>query len=304
MLASGCATRQTTALIQDKPLAFASSAELTDVPFIPQRQYQCGPAALTMALNWAGAKVMPEQLAPKIFIPGKRGSLQVEMAAAARRYAMLAYVLEPKLSDVLEEVDAGHPVIVFQNLGLDWYPVWHYAVVIGYNLNDKQIMLHSGTEQRRTISLPSFEHTWVRGGSWAMLTLPPGHLPKTAREVRYLRAALALEQTGKLYAAIQAYEAALIRWPRSLVAQMGRGNSYYALDNLKNAEQAFFQATLDHPAAAAAFNNLAQTYSDQKRHQEALNAAQKAVNLNPASSIFRKTLEQIRAHSESGFAPH
>lgn len=303
-LAGGCAAKQASALLRDRPLQLAPSSELAGVPFFPQRQYQCGPAALAMTLNWAGASMSPEQLAPEIFIPGKKGSLQVEMLAAARRHAMLAYALEPRLSDVLQEVDAGHPVIVFQNLGLDWYPVWHYAVVIGYSLDDKKIILHSGEEQGRTVSLSTFERTWVRGGSWAMLTLPPGQLPETAGEDRYLRAALALEQTDKLHAAVQAYEAALRRWPWSLAAQMGRGNSHYALGDLQNAEQAFLQATLDHPEVAAAFNNLAQTYSDQKRYQEALNAAQKAAILNPTSSIFRKTLEQVQTLIGSESALH
>jgi len=257
-----------------------------------------------MTLGWAGANVTPEELAPQVFIPEKKGSLQVEMLAAARRHGMLAYVLEPRLEDILAEVAAGYPVIVFQNLGLGWYPVWHYAVIIGYNLDDRKIILNSGEEQGRTVSLSTFERTWVRGGSWAMLALPPGRLPKTATEDRFLLAALALEQTGQLNAAVQAYEAALIRWPANLAAQMGRGNSYYALGDLESAGQAFLQATWDHPEAAAAFNNLAQTYADQKRYREALEAAQRAVDLDPASGIFRETLDEVHTLIESGSAPH
>src|SRR2546422_3737218 len=35
------------------------------------------------------------------------------------------------LSDLLAEVAAGHPVLVFQNLGLHWIPRWHFAVAVG-----------------------------------------------------------------------------------------------------------------------------------------------------------------------------
>jgi len=304
VLLGGCATPQTRALLRDKPLALASSAELASVPFFPQSKYQCGPATLAMTLNWAGVDVTPDQLVPEVFIPGKKGSLQVEMMVAARRHATLAYVLEPELSDILTEISAGHPVIVFQNLGLSWYPVWHYAVVIGYDLNSRHIILHTGTEQRRTVSLTKFEHTWARGGYWAMLTLPPGRLPQTAREIRYLKATIALEKTGKFQQAVQAYEAALVRWPVSLSAQMGRGNAYYALGDIRKAEHAFFQATLDHPKAAAAFNNLAQTYSDQKRYREALAAAESAVRLDHASTIYQETLKQIRILIEDKSATH
>lgn len=37
-------------------------AELTNTPFFPQQQYQCGPAALATALSAANIQVRPEQL--------------------------------------------------------------------------------------------------------------------------------------------------------------------------------------------------------------------------------------------------
>ncbi|MFQ5581807.1 MAG: PA2778 family cysteine peptidase [Mariprofundaceae bacterium] len=294
LLLGGCATPQTRVLLQNKPQAIASSSEISGVPFFPQSKYQCGPATLAMTLNWAGVKVTPDLLVPEVFIPAKKGSLQVEMMVTARRHGTVAYVLEPELTDILTEISAGHPVIVFQNLGLSWYPVWHYAVAVGYDLNSQYILLHTGTDQRRKISFKTFEHTWARGGYWAMLTMPPDRLPQTAREIPYLKAAIALEKTGKPQQAIQAYEAALARWPQSLTAQMGRGNAYYTLGDTQKAEQAFYQAALDHPESGAAFNNLAQTYADQKRYREALAAAEKAVKLDSASAIYKETLKDIR----------
>lgn len=285
---------QTQALLHVRPPILPPAAKITGVPFFPQSRYQCGPATLAMSLNWAGVTVTPDQLVPEVYIPEKKGALQIEMMATARRHGALAYQLAPELSHILIEISAGHPVIVFQNLGLGWHPVWHYAVVVGYDLNKHYILLHTGTERQHRVSLTRFERTWARGGYWAMLTMPPDQLPRTATEIRFLRAAVALEKSGELQQAVRAYEAALRRWPGSLPAQIGRGNAYYALGDIRKAEQAFYQATLDHPGSAAAFNNLAQTYADQRRYREAMAAAESAVRLDGASAIYRQTLKEIR----------
>lgn len=300
LLLAGCAARQTAALLEERPGFLTSSADVAGVPFHPQQRYQCGPAALAMALGWAGVQATPGLVAPKVFIPGRQGSLQVEMQAAARRHGMLAYVLAPKLADLLAEVGSGHPVIVFQNLGFGWYPLWHYAVLIAYDLNSGRVVLHSGTQARRVLPLSTFERTWSRAGSWAMLVLPAERLPLTASERGYLRAVLALEQSGNFRAAAAAYTAALGRWPHSLVARVGEGNSYYAMGDLEQAERSFLQAATEHPGSAAAFNNLAQTRFERGYYRQALTAAEEAVRLDPATPAYGQTLAQIRDRLPAG----
>jgi hypothetical protein len=63
--------------------------ELTEVPFFPQTEYQCGPAALATVLAASGAKVTPDELVPQVYLPERKGSLQVEMLAAARRHGLV-----------------------------------------------------------------------------------------------------------------------------------------------------------------------------------------------------------------------
>ena len=133
VLLAACATPQTKALRGSLTAGIPAHAELDQVVFFPQEEHQCGPASLAMALQHAGQDIRPEQLKPFLYLPEKQGSLQAEMLAAARRYGMLAYALKPELQDVITEVAAGNPVLVLQNLGLSWYPMWHYAVVIGYD---------------------------------------------------------------------------------------------------------------------------------------------------------------------------
>lgn len=291
----GCATLQTTALRQ-QPLG--THSELIGVPFFPQEDHQCGPAALATVLAVSGVAVKPAELSDLVYLPSRAGSLPVELLAATRRYGRLAYTLAPSLQDLLDEVRAGTPVLVLQNLGLSLLPVWHYAVVVGFDPASETILLRSGREQRQTLSFTTFEYTWARSGYWAMLALSPERLPATATEPAFVNAAFDLEQTGHPYAAQQAYQTALTRWPNSLAARMGLGNSAYRLGDLTTAEAAFRLAAQAHAEDWRPLNNLAMVLSATGRTDEAMSVAQQAVALSPAgaTSEAQATLALIRRH--------
>ena len=293
---SGCIGLPQSDALWQGDIGLPQSADLDAVPFFAQEQYQCGPAALAMLLNASGVTVQPEDLVAEVYLPARKGSLQVEMLATARRHGLLAYVLAPELKDVLSELAAGNAVAVLLNQGLfAAFPYWHYAVAVGYDLRKQEIFLHSGTKAHLAVSLRLFEFMWKDGGRWAMVALPPGRMPASAREMPYARAAAALEQTGHIAAAQQSYAALLRRWPGDLVGLMGLGNTAYALGQLAQAEAAFRKATLAHPDSAAAYNNLAQALADQGKRDAALLAARKAVSLGGASlRAAQATLEQIQ----------
>jgi tetratricopeptide (TPR) repeat protein len=267
--------------------------ELETVPFYSQKAYQCGPAALAMVLDWNGLPISPEDLAAEVFTPELKGSLQSAMVGAVRRNGRIAYVFTG-LTDLFSEVAAGHPVIILQNLGLSWYPVWHYAVVIGYDLPEKCVILRSGNIRRKLMSFRVFEKTWARSHYWGLLILQSDQLPVTAKENLFLKGLLGLEEARQFQAAVDGYRTALTKWPGNLTALIGIGNCYYALKELKNAEKALRKAVHLHPESGPAFNNLAQVLFEQGRKQEALAAAKKAVSLGgPMQSEYQKTLEEI-----------
>jgi tetratricopeptide (TPR) repeat protein len=293
---AGCATPQLQALLDGhgSTAALPQRIELEAVPFYAQDDYQCGPAALAMVLEAGGKAIPPEALRPQVYLPDRQGSLQVEMLAAARRNGFVAVELSPRLSDLLAEIAAGNPAVVLQNLALDWVPVWHYAVVVGYDLKDQQIVLRSGTERRLEMPLSTFERTWQRGGYWAMLALPPGRFPASVRAADYLSAVTRLEKAGPPEPAHAAYQAALARWPDHFTALMGAGNTAYRAGDFEGAEQAFRRATVVYPQSAAAHNNLAQTLADLDRYDEALAEARLAVGLGgPLEDTSTRTLDAI-----------
>jgi tetratricopeptide (TPR) repeat protein len=281
-------------LLDSPPVSLLRHVELTEVPYFAQEAFQCGPASLAMSLNAAGIAATPETLKSELYLPDQHGSLQVEMLAATRRNGAIAYQLAPSLSDLLREIAAGTPVVVLQNLAFGWYPVWHYAVVIGYDIDHAEIILRSGLEPRQILPIRTFEYTWARSGYWAMVTLPPGKIPETAEEKSYISAISALEKISDRASAQIAYRTALSRWPKNQTAQIGMGNIAYRLHDLSKAEQVFRSATIDHPDSVAAFNNLAQILSDQARYEEALEAAHQAVSLGGAlAPIAQETLVEI-----------
>ena len=227
LVLSGCAGLQR----GDWPQGIAgipARHEIASVPFFPQDEYQCGPAALAMVLAWSGLAVEPADLTEKVYTASLKGSLQPAMIAGARRSGRLAYVISGTES-LIREIAAGHPVIVLQNLGLSWIPVWHYAVAVGYDTPRDEVMLHSGINARQRLSMPVFQNTWARAKDWGLLVLNPSELPATAEEGKFVEAVIGLEKAKQPAAAVDAYRAALSRWPHNLAAMMGLGNSYYAL---------------------------------------------------------------------------
>lgn len=297
LLLNACAATGVREAVQNPSLP--RQHELTQTPFFPQSQYHCGPAALATALNAVDIRVTQEQLVPEVYIPARQGSLQIEMLAAARRHGALAVKVAPKLDTVLAEVAAGNVVVVMQNLGLSWVPSWHYAVVVGYNLDRELVWLRSGTYERFEMSLSAFQRTWARSGYWAFVALKPGSLPKADDPDAVAKAIVAFESNANKSDTYLAYGTAVKRWPQHLVLLMGLGNSAYALGRYSDAIDAFRSATLAHPNAAAAFNNLANVLLLQGDAVAAKEAAEKALQLAQADPALRaevsKTVDEVNA---------
>jgi tetratricopeptide (TPR) repeat protein len=288
---SGCASLwpQTAQLREALPPGLPERVELAEVPFFPQSEYQCGPAALATVLASAGVKVTPEDLVSQVYLPERKGSLQIEMLAAARRHGLVSYQLAPRLEDVLREIAAGTPVILLQNLG--FRDGWHYAVAIGYDYDSGKVILRSGVTERELLPFTMNEFVWMRSGYWAMVALPPERMPVTADETRWLGAIAALERAGQAAGARTAYTQFLKRWPDNVNAAVGLANAHYSLGALAEAERVLRAAAQRDPGSVIVLNNLAQTLSDQGKNAEALPLIERAV---AAGGPFANAVQQTR----------
>lgn len=233
--------------------------ELDDVPFFAQSQYQCGPAALATVLQRAGVSTTPEALVPMVYLPGRKGSLQTELLAATRRFDLIPYVLPADLPALLRQVEAGRPVLVLQNLGLEHWPQWHFAVLVGFDRASSQIILRSGTERRELMSAGRFMRTWERADHWAITVLRPREVPAEPDPERYLTAAAGLEAVGRLAAAEAAYATASHVWPESAWPLLGLANVAYLRNRFDAAQSLYAQVIQRDPSNLSARYNLADT---------------------------------------------
>ena len=271
-----------------------AAVELRATPFYAQTAHHCGPAALATVLNYSGARVTPDALAAQVFIPGRKGALRAELLASARRHGRLAYELEPRVDALLREVAAGRPVLVLQNLNHTSRPVWHYAVIVGFNQSQESLVLRSGLQSRLVMSMPAFDASWRAAGRWASVVLPPGELPAEVDQMRYVRAVTGLEHVQQWEAALQAWSPAHELWPQSLPVLIGLGNAHHALGANNDAARALLSAVQLHPQNADAHNNLAFVMHLLGNNTEALRHAKRAVTLGgPNRAEYEKTLRAV-----------
>ncbi|WP_330110470.1 PA2778 family cysteine peptidase [Methylophaga thalassica] len=291
---SACASApQTKDLLNSPPANIPLQHELTETAFFPQEEYQCGPAALATILTSEGIDVVPQDLTAKVYLPEKKGSLQVEMIATARSYQLMPYKLNSDIKAIIEEVNSGRPVLVFQNLGLTWYPVWHYAVVIGYELDNQLLILRSGTEKRHQVSFQTFEHTWQRGRYWAYVFVQPNEVPVTANLLSYTRAADALMQVGQDKNALLAHKTATQQWPDQTLSHMALGNAEFKAGHYKEAGLAFENAIRVAPENAQAWNNLSYALMKNNCRFAATRAIVCATRIAPDDDNLKDSLQEI-----------
>lgn len=288
------ATPQSDSLVASIPAALKQPVELSSVPFYSQKDYQCGPAALATVISHQGRDVDLTELTHKVYIPDRKGSLQLELIAAAREYELIPYILATELDTVLREVTAGRPALVLQNLGVSWYPQWHYAVIVGYDLNARELILRSGTAERYRLSLYTFEHTWRRGKRWAMILLKPGELPVAGDDWRYMNAIVGFEQQNNWPLLDKAYQAGLERWTQSRELLMGYGNNLYMQGQLAEALIQYEKVIVYDSDFAAAYNNAGQVYAELGQFQKAEQYVQRAISLGGVHiQQYQSTLSDI-----------
>ncbi len=219
-----------------------------------------------------------QELIEQVYSPDLHGSIQPSLIAALRRHGLLAYQIKG-FHDLVAELEAAHPVLILQNLGLSWIPRWHYAVVVGYDRQEKKVLLHSADQPLLEMSAFAFANTWQRSADWGLVALTPGTLPATAQELPYLKAVSALEQIGLVVESGLAYEVATQQWPASFAAWFGWGNSLYAQAEFRRAAEVLEQAVALRPASGPALNNLALARNASGHKAMALEGIEKAIKL-------------------------
>lgn len=290
-LLAACAapTRQTDAILSARDRDVPEAFRIPNVPYIKQTENYCGPATLTMAMRFHGRQVSVDEIASQVYTPGKKGTLQQDMLGSARRQGMLAVQIQG-LPNLLKELNANHPVITFMNLGLSWYPIYHYALVTGYDLREPSLIVHSAGTENRDWSMRKFERNWDQ--SWGLVVLPPSKLSVAADELEHSAAAAGLEAVGRLKEAELVYTNILKRWPESFGALIGIGNLTYGRGDYKASVAYLKRATHFHPLSSTAWHNRATAEGAAGEKAFAQKSAARAIELATPEQMasFRESL--------------
>lgn len=251
-----------------------------------------------MVLAHAGVPADVPELVTQVYVPGRGGSLQIEMLAAPRAHGLVGMVLPPRLEAVLREIAHGTPVVLLVNLGLRSVPAWHYLVAIGYDLEAGELLVHSAPHAAQRMRFDRAEYLWRDSGFWSMVAVPPARVPATARMPVHAAAVAAFERSGRLPAAQVAWDAHLSRWPESALGWFALGNLAHRDGRMRDAERSFREAVRIEPGFVPALNNLALVLGDLGRVDEAIWVAEQALSSGgPHLEAVRTTLSTLRAQA-------
>ncbi|MEJ2401897.1 MAG: PA2778 family cysteine peptidase [Xanthomonadales bacterium] len=272
------------------------------VPFFPQTDYQCGPAALASILDDSGLSVQPDELAGMVYLPARRGSLQRELLAATRRHGRIAYEPPPRLENLLALLAAGKPVLVLQNLGVPSAPIWHYSVLVGFHTPSNRVLLNDGENRSKRVPAERFLRTWQWADRWAMIALQPGELPPHIDPERYFTAVSDLEQTHGTGAAEPAWRAANRAWPHLPQPYLALGNLAYGTGDRRAAVKHYRAGLRMSGGDVALTNNLAHVLGELQCAKAGLIAARPVLDeLGPESpwrSIVAETVQTLEQQHE------
>lgn len=278
--------------------------ELTQVPFVPQTTDQCGPAALSMALSQSGVQADMDDLRRRVHLPDRRGSLQLELVAASRQFGRIAYTVTDQPRDLFALLSDRQPVVVLQNLGARWLPIWHYAVVVGYQPSTDQFVLRSGVTKRKLMRRSEFSKRWAASDYWGLVIVAPDRIPVSVRPTEFLHAVSGNEALGQWHIARAAYSVATQRWPQNVFAHLGLGNAHLGSGDLDAAIRTYHVVLDLDSNHFPALNNLAYAYADKGDRANSVATIARALAVSSDDSQLLDDLRALRNTLEdSGGSP-
>jgi ABC-type bacteriocin/lantibiotic exporter with double-glycine peptidase domain len=148
---------------------------ISHVPFIPQEESRCGPAALTMVLNYWGTKVSEKEIAKETYLPALRGVLISDLKAFAERKGFRATSYSSSPDDLRFRISKNEPLILLLDLGRGAYQKPHYILAIGFHEGKSLLIAHSGRNANQVLSFDRVTAQWAKMNYLALLVVPQDH---------------------------------------------------------------------------------------------------------------------------------
>jgi len=156
----------------DAPLPFKSEGRRLAVPFFPDDSDKCGPVAVASLLAYWGKPARPRELQEEIYLPTIRGSLPVDLLTAAKARGLDATSYRGSLSNIITEIDAGHPLIALLDSGHWVFSQGHFVVITGYDALREGVYIHSGMKAYSFMSYDRLVTTWNKTDRWTLRVTP------------------------------------------------------------------------------------------------------------------------------------
>jgi len=166
VLLLGCAAHQGGA-------AAPSAGPFIDgVPFFPQDEYMCGPAALASVIGYYGASGGMDAVAKEVYSEKLNGTLPMDLLIYAREKGFEAKYFKGSMEGLKESLVRKEPLILFLNLGYEFYPVGHYVVAVGMDEASGFVYAHSGMKKQERYTVKELERSWSKTGYSTLLVRP------------------------------------------------------------------------------------------------------------------------------------
>lgn len=146
---------------------------LLPVPFFPDDSDQCGPVALASILAYWGKPSEPADLRKEIYLPAIRGTLPTDLVMAARKRGFDTTSYQGSLSNLITEIDAGHPLIALLDSGFWIFSQGHFVIITGYDPLREGVYIHSGTSADVFMRYERFLAGWDKTNRWTLRAVMP-----------------------------------------------------------------------------------------------------------------------------------
>lgn len=142
------------------------------VPFFPQKQRKCGPAALASVINYWGGSVSVDAVASQVFNERMAGTLPMDMLIYAKEAGYDAMYYNSGLDDLKRKLSEKKPLILFLNMGYDLYPLGHYIVAVGYDDKSQTVLAYSDMTEKTVFTYDSLNSAWGKTNYSTFLIKP------------------------------------------------------------------------------------------------------------------------------------
>jgi ABC-type bacteriocin/lantibiotic exporter with double-glycine peptidase domain len=142
------------------------------VPFFPDDSDKCGPVALASILAYWGKSAPLRDLQDEVYLPALRGSLPMDLLAAAKARGLDATSYRGSLSNIIAEINEGHPLIALLDSGGWIFSQGHFVVITGYDALREGVYVHSGTSADMFIPYERLLAPWNKTDRWILRAIP------------------------------------------------------------------------------------------------------------------------------------